>query len=219
MLQPFDVLQDSLPSPRWLAFLTNWGYLLLVTSSFLDCGLVLFAHLRQNDLLIDKSEMTWYLKLGWILYNVSTVLSVTITLLFYTLLTPGTSPNSILKHAINSVYALSNFFICAKPFRILHAFHSMIFSFTYLIFSVIYQEITDDVIYEILDWTSLPTAPLLGIGTVIIVIPLVHVILFVLYRVRLLISKKANCNKVTIQTERGKESVQNEVRHAETTHM
>lgn len=34
-------------------------------------------------------ELPWYLKIQWVLLNVSTVTAVVITLLFYSLLTPG----------------------------------------------------------------------------------------------------------------------------------
>ena len=104
------------------------------------------------------------------------------------------SANSILKHAINSVYALSNFLICAKPYRILHVYQSMILGAVYIIFSAIYQEISGDVIYDALDWTSLPGTPLMAMGVLFIVIPLVHIALFSLYRLRILVSTKL-CNK------------------------
>jgi hypothetical protein len=101
--------------------------------------------------------------------------------------------NSILKHAINSVYAISNLVVSAKTVRVLHVYQSVALSVVYTVFSVIYQEAGGGTIYEILDWNKMPNTILLTLATAIIVVPLIHLLCFTIYSIRVCASN--SCQK------------------------
>lgn len=103
--------------------------------------------------------------------------------------------NSILKHAINSVYALSNLIISAKAVRLLHVYQAVLLSVLYTVFSAIYQEAGGGTIYEILDWNKMPNTVLLTIATALIVVPLIHLLCFTIYSIRVFASNSCHQTK------------------------
>nr|XP_011443096.2 protein rolling stone-like [Crassostrea gigas] len=177
---------DDHPNPKWLSFLTNWGYTLLALSAVWDCVCTLYVNTTRKDLLADdaSSNLSWYLKIQWILCNVSTVTAVVITLLFYSLLTPDFTASSTLKHAINSVYAVLSLTVSAKPVRLLHVYQAVLFSVVYSVFSLVYQKAGGGAIYTVLDWDKMPNTVLLSLATVLVVVPMVHLVMFTIYRLR-----------------------------------
>ncbi|XP_061179102.1 protein rolling stone-like [Saccostrea echinata] len=180
--------EDDHPNPKWLAYLTNWGYTTLAMFSILDCVVTLYASISNEELLESDMEIPWYVKIQWILFNVSTVTAFVITVLFYTLLTPTLTANSILTHAVNSLYALSNLAICAKPVRILHVYQPVILALLYSVFSVIFHEAGGGTIYSILDWDKVQNTVLLSLGVIFIVVPLIHLVCFTIYKIRVFVS-------------------------------
>ena len=97
--------------------------------------------------------------------------------------------NSILTHAINSVYAIAGLVVCAKPVRILHVYQPVLFSVIYCIFSLIYQMAGGGLIYEILDWDKMPGTILIALGTAFIMVPTVHMVVFTIYKLRVFVWK------------------------------
>ncbi|XP_062589233.1 protein rolling stone-like [Saccostrea cucullata] len=191
--------EEDHPNPKWLSFLTNWGYTLLAMFSILDCVVTLYASISNKELLrIENDDLPWFMKIQWILFNVSTVTALVITLLFYTLLTPNLTANSILTHAVNSVYALSNLTLCAKPVRILHVYQPVTLAVLYTVFSVIYHQAGGGSIYDILDWDKVQNTVLLSLGVVFIVVPLIHLVCFTIYKLRVFASKSCCLGKTTV---------------------
>lgn len=92
--------------------------------------------------------------------------------------------NSILKHAINSVYAVLSLIVSAKPVRILHVYQAVLFSVVYCVFSLVYQKAGGGAIYTVLDWDKMPNTVLLSLATVLVVVPMVHLVMFTIYRSR-----------------------------------
>ncbi|CAG2205085.1 unnamed protein product [Mytilus edulis] len=111
----------------------------------------------------------------------------------------GGDPTSIEKHAINSVYVLLNFFICAKPVRLLHVIYPLIIGVIYVIFSVIYQVGGDGAaIYPVLDWDQAGTTIIYVVVLTCIGVPVVHMAFFAMYQLRIFIHDKC-CAKSGVQ--------------------
>lgn len=196
---------DDHPFPEWLSYLTNWGYTLLALSAVWDCVCTLYVNTTRKDLLADdaSSDLPWYLKIQWILFNVSTLTAVAITLLYYSLLSLDSTPNRILKHAITSVYAVLSLAVSAKPVRLLHVYQALLFSVVYCVFSLVYQKAGGGAIYTVLDWDKMPNTVLLSLGSVLVMVPMVHVVMFTIYRSRVMAwsyccPKRQVCDEVNV---------------------
>ena len=111
----------------------------------------------------------------------------------------ATDARSIEKHTMNTVFTVLNLLVSAKPVRLLHVYHPIIFIFIYGLFSLIYQSVTGDAVYSILDWLGNP-GPTIGYILVLflVALPLGHAILFGLYQLRLIIAKKC-CGHYSIK--------------------
>lgn len=111
---------------------------------------------------------------------------------------PDTSPNSILVHAMNTVYVSANVIICAKPMRVLHLVHPFIYGLVYLIFSVIYQKTTNNIVYVQLDWENMPQTALFMLGVLFLILPLLYFMCLVVTRIRTWAHKKLCGKKATV---------------------
>lgn len=111
---------------------------------------------------------------------------------------PDTSPNSILVHAMNTVYVSANVIICAKPMRVLHLLHPFAYGLVYLIFSVIYQKTTNNVVYVQLDWENMPQTALFMLGVLFLILPLLYFICLIVTRIRALVHKKLYGKNATV---------------------
>nr|XP_034305520.1 protein rolling stone-like [Crassostrea gigas] len=175
--------------------------------------------------------MTWYSKTQWVLLNVNNATSVIITLAYWTLIASSKCPSlldshrfnlevfffvdthatSINKHGLNSVYAIINIFLTAKPINITHMWHPVLFSLIYVVFSVIYQlGFGVPPIYTVLDWSKPTTALLTSVPLVFIGVPLCHVMFFILYRTRCVIFRKCCLEKDKAETSTRHSDLQDE---------
>lgn len=99
-------------------------------------------------------------------------------------------------HALNAVYVLLNLFVARVPVRFYHLFHSVIYGAVYIAFSGIYygaggtNEIGNPYIYSVIDWRKPGTAILYSIVVVLIALPVVHMLLYGVYLLRIFIHKK-----------------------------
>ena len=120
-------------------------------------------------------------------------------------------PLDIEHHAINSVYILLNFFVCAKPVRILHAIYPAIYALLFSVFTAIYQlGGNTPPIYSFLDWTK----PGLAVGYVAVLtfigVPVIHLTFFGLYKLRIFIREKCCSSDLpAIESTENKETVNN----------
>ncbi|XP_021365045.1 protein rolling stone-like [Mizuhopecten yessoensis] len=187
----WDAEDGDLPDSMWLVFLTNWSYLLLHIASTWDFISTHVVNLSQTNIKKGEREsMPWYLMVDWILFNTLNVVGFFVTIVYYGVLTTVASPSSINKHAMNSVFIFINFFLCAKPVRILHFYQPLTFILMFGIFSLIYQLSTGFIIYPFLDWYN--PGPTVGwvLGLGLGVMPLVHLFFYGLYHIRTLVHEK-----------------------------
>ena len=91
------------------------------------------------------------------------------TFFFFTF--SDTSPNSILVHALNTLYVSANLLICAKPMRVLHLVHPFTYGLVYVIFSPVYQKTTGNVVYVQLNWDNMPQTVLFMLGILFLILP------------------------------------------------
>ncbi|XP_059153671.1 protein rolling stone-like [Physella acuta] len=183
---------DDEGNEKWLIYLTNISYLMLVVQSVVY-AIVVIVHTSKGTLHPKNFETKtpWYLQLNWFLTTLSFDTAVVVTILYWTLVYTGRlGPLSMVTHAINSVYVISDIIIYAIPVRIFHVVYVALYALLYAIFSVIYYVCKGTntkslpYIYKALDWSN--TLPTLGLvaAVIFVAIPLIHLFQFALYTLR-----------------------------------
>nr|XP_022301651.1 protein rolling stone-like [Crassostrea virginica] len=197
LLMPY--YSDQWPNPLpWPLYLTNLGYALLGLFSICDCIVTIYVHVKRPDILSGTScESPWYIQLTWCLYNLNNVVSLTITLSYYGLLTVGFDPPSIITHMINAFFTITNILVCAKPTRLLHIYQPYLFSTAYIILSLIYHAAGGSAIYTVLDWNKISVALPTSVLVAFVLGTIVHILVFVLFKVRVLVRNRM-CNEKKI---------------------
>ena len=99
--------------------------------------------------------------------------------------------SSLQLHLVNTLLVLLEHAVSAVPVRVLHVLYPIIYGVIYMIFSLVYW--TGDhrrVMYDILDWNK----PAATVGFVMligfVVVPVIHLAIYGLYRIRLATYKK-----------------------------
>ena len=211
----------------WPVYLTNWSYTLLTCHLLLSAVIVLLNGVRTagchccgqttpfgNATLADDTRRTsygtahvtaarhralaWYVKLDWLLYEMSSVAAICVSIIYFTALYPQlhTSGPPGLEdfhlHGVNSIVVVLEVCLSAIPVRYTHVVYSIAFGIAYTVFSILFW-IGDNsrVIYpKVLDWNNPALTTGIAIGLIFIGIPLIHAVIFVLYKIRLAIYKK-----------------------------
>ncbi|XP_061186255.1 uncharacterized protein LOC133194283 [Saccostrea echinata] len=199
-LQPY-FNQEDLPYWKWFTKLTNWSYSILAIYSIVESVSAIYVFVYRKDIIKGEAESTpWYLQLVWVLYCLATTSAITVGLLFYLLLNDGNDASSILKHFINVVFVILNLVLTRKPFRILHFYIPIAYSFIYILFTCIYQKgFNQEEVYPVLDWNDIPNVFLYALGIPLLFIPLLVLVLFMLTFVRDTIGN--HCNKLCRKTD------------------
>ena len=183
---------------RWLIFLTNWNFLLLVLTQLFITALTFMDVFMEHRHPGANREWCWYHSVFRVMFSMLGGLTLTVTLLYWTVLTPRTSLLSVVTHAINAVVfiveiALSNIVISA-----LHLIYPIIIGIIYLIFSVIYtvsgggRGDGEPYIYKVLDWNATPGLAFgLSIAALVLCV-IFHFIVYGMYRLRTLVVQRSS---------------------------
>lgn len=123
-------------------------------------GAILTTLQYNNEL--DKHRMTKLFKVHWLLSNLSTVTSISVSLAYWpSYVGRDAGLNDVLTHAGNSVVLLVDTFVHARPPRYGHFIYPLSFAIVYLAwFSLPYQLLGGlnrdhkNYIYPSLDWTN-----------------------------------------------------------------
>lgn len=99
---------------------------------------------------------------------------------------------------MNTVYVAANVIVCAKPMRIPHVLHPLLYGLVYLIFSLIYQKSTDIVVYTQLDWDNMPQTAFFMLGVLLLILPFLYFMCLTVTRLRQLLCKKLCRKKTTV---------------------
>ena len=157
-------------------------------------------NLKSTTDLLDSQDCntTWYMKLTWFLSTIVYVFGIIVTIVYFSALFPyiGVTKGFIHDldvHAFNTLQIFIDMAIIARPVRLLHAIYPLIYGAIYLIFSVIYwsQDKKNNVLYPgVLDWNQ-PERTGLNMGLLAVLgIPLLQMILFGIFRLRLYVYKR-----------------------------
>ena len=139
----------------------------------------------------------WYHKIQWVLFNLGVNMAVVVPLLYWTLLYSGGSVDGINAntHLVNGIIALVDVSFSGVPVRVLHFIYPLMFSSAYVVFTGIYFAVDgtnvmgDPYIYPVIDYEKSPgSAAGWVLAGCLIIIPLVNLLLFFLYSVRLFIT-------------------------------
>ena len=133
----------------------------------------------------------------WILHEVSFAWALFITIAYWALLDANTGPFSINRHAINLVIMIIDLFLCDIPFRIWHFYHGSFGAAVYTVFSLILHGAGyTSAIYSVLNWASRIGFTIgLVLLTILVFIPITHLIGFGFYHLRWYIARSCLENK------------------------
>ena len=152
-----------------------------------NSGILDAIHYKSRD------KITWHMKMTWVFANVIYVSAPLVTIVYYVMLYTVEANNfmDFNIHLINSLLVLIDTCIVARPVRLLHVFHPLLYGLAYMVFSVIYwsEDKVNNVLYEdVLDfnrpWRTVIAVLVIGL----LVVPVVHLCQFGIYRLRLRIS-------------------------------
>lgn len=146
----------------------------------------------------DKNRMTKTLKVYWLLSNLSTVVSISVSLAYWPSYDGRDAGlNDYLTHAGNSVILFVDTFIHARPNRYGHFVYPLSFGIVYLIiFSLPYQlsgglnRDYKNYIYPSLDWTNNTKTAINSASMLIILLVIVHLVIAVVITARLYLHSK-----------------------------
>ncbi|XP_045198221.2 protein rolling stone-like, partial [Mercenaria mercenaria] len=137
---------------KYFIYVTNISYLMQSAFVFTDLFVTIYVNVKRKDIRNgDSTGLTWYVKLQWLLFNVTNSFSLLASIVYYTLLKVEFTYSSIYTH-LSSVYTILGLLFSAKPVQLLHFYQPMIPAVVYVVFSIIYHNSGGERIYPILDW-------------------------------------------------------------------
>ncbi|XP_069141437.1 protein rolling stone-like [Argopecten irradians] len=183
----FNATWDVHPA-SWLVYLTNWSYALITIHSFIDFLTASYIHFYKYGK--TEKKMLWYMKVNWVIFNMMNTSAILLTLTYWILLAKSTAATSINKHGINAVYVILCVSFTAKPIKLQHFYIPAVYNLVYIIFCTVYQSLSGHVVYSFLNWGENPVSSLvLSICYVFLCCPFMHLLLYGLYRLRMLIAR------------------------------
>ncbi|XP_055639296.1 protein rolling stone-like [Toxorhynchites rutilus septentrionalis] len=179
---------------KYFIYLTHWGILMCMATTVMGAALVArwYFHPEYSDKICDCEEMPATFKIYWMMHNITLIVSICITIIYWSILHNEEMPvdaNNILIHATNCVFMFIDLIIVAYPVRIWHMVQPICFGLIYCLFSVVYFLFggTDKkgrpFIYNVLDWQTPGRSMVTVVGTITLAI-IVHVLMFFVYKLR-----------------------------------
>ncbi|XP_029638392.1 protein rolling stone [Octopus sinensis] len=203
VLTIFCIQRDFDNVAKILAYATIWGYLSLSLTVLTDLAIVIcFQYIPRFKNRANGHSLHWSMKMLWLFSNISYSNGVLITCGYWLLLYHRGNGHhmylNVMEHALNSLYILLNIFITAKPFRIYHVWQDITAFLIYIMFSLVYffsggtTTRNTRVIYFFTDWNNPSVAIPFILLLLFVGLPIVHTILFSLYKLRLYITNRMN---------------------------
>ena len=144
----------------------------------------------------STDRTTWYMKLTWLLGNIFYTFGIVVTIVYFAAVHQGgTSYHDLNMHAFNTVQIIIDIVIVARPIRLLHVVYPFVYGMCYVIFSAIFwsQDKVNNVLYaNVLDWNNPGTTAIVIVVLAFGGIPLIHLLLYGIYRLRLYAFKQCN---------------------------
>ena len=133
-------------------------------------------------------------KIFWLLYVISANAGLLVTVGYWTVLFEEDEPidaNNITKHALNSVFMVTDTFLSSIPVRLFHSIYPLLYIVVYLSFTVVYWQLGgtniqgQPYIYKLLDYNNIEPSTGCLIGFFLLLIqPVLQLILFGLVKLR-----------------------------------
>ncbi|CAG9805098.1 unnamed protein product [Chironomus riparius] len=179
-------------------FLTNWNVILNGVSSLLLAIVATQYFFKVIKFDNDLNYMTTTLKAAWLLSTLSTVIAVSLSLIYWPLIYTGKDKglNDALTHAVNAISLFIDLFINAHPPRYCHFIQNLLFGLIYAIFSMIYtfcggiNRSEEPFIYSVLNWKYETSSAMLFAFLTLIFLIFIHCVLTACIHLRIWIHKK-----------------------------
>lgn len=147
------------------------------------------------SLAIFSGTVRWWHKISWMIRDVSIVSSYLVTIMFYSagVQSRTSMASSIHRHAISSCIHTMDLFVSKLPVRLLHFCYSSLYFFIYASFTLIlhWTGVKSRLYDKIVDWEMVPGISVVVFFSVVIIIsPMIHSLVFVLYRFRLFLAHR-----------------------------
>ncbi|KAK3103309.1 hypothetical protein FSP39_018386 [Pinctada imbricata] len=156
---------------------------------------------HQESITVDvRQSIPCLAILSWILSDVISVFALVVTLIYWMALYPSVNTtgasalfvyNDVNVHALNSVFILIEYFVSARPVRLLHFIYPAIYGCIYTLFALFYwlPDKQNHVLYSVLDFNRPPVVVLTVLGLAFIGIPLLQLFYYGLYRFKLFLKR------------------------------
>ncbi len=157
----------------------------------------------EVEIIAPVVYIPWYIKIQWAFFAIISNFAFIVTLVFFVALFPYMNDNQFAflidfhVHALNSIVIVLELCISALPVRLLHVIYPQCYGLCYVIFSIIYWAVDHkNVLYpRVLDWNHPGTTVGVVLVLALVGLPLVQLILFGLYRLRLYLYNKVYSNR------------------------
>lgn len=189
-------------------YLTNWNVILNTFSSLFGAVLVAIYYRRQITFDDDNRSMTTSFKAYWLLSNLSTVVCISLSLVYWPLIYTGRDKGLTddLTHAGNAIVLFIDIFFNAHPPRFGHFVYPLGMGIVYsYLFSLPYTLLggTDrdfnNFIYSVLDWTNdFNGALTFSLATMFFLI-FMHFVLTILATARVLLYEKRKSRRIIVE--------------------
>jgi len=200
---------------KYFIYLTNNGRLVACAAFIIEAVLVSLRWRREKSggkgIVEDDNRLPFVLKVLWTMCNISSSLSVMITLVYWAALYNPERHyldfENFSGHLLIAVAHVLDVFVSDRPWRMMHAIHAIIFGGVFGIFSFVYflaggtNYYFEPFVYHIIDWAH-PLRTLLVIGGVSVFLVIFHSIFFLMYKMRMVCSKRYRKRKERTKKDR-----------------
>jgi len=191
---------------KYFLLLANWGRILAVLTYTWEAILVTLRWRRELDGQVEVSITSGYAEVGsplplshrvlWLLGNINSNVSVLCSAVYWPFLynQEPLSFHNISGHGLITIINILDVLISDRPWRCLHAYQVQLFCLIYVLSNFAYVEgggtnIADQpYIYSILNWNQ-PFHCLITIFGVMLVLPFIHFMFILLYKLRGVIAR------------------------------
>ena len=152
-----------------------------------------YGAIDREDGVREKDNLQLRHKLLWFIYVISATGAIWITVGYWTVLVGDdvVDANNITKHGLNSVFMVLDTFLSSIPVRFLHFLYVLLYFIIYIAFSVVYWLLDGTnnqgkpYIYSALNYNDFsPTFGGLLVVFLLVVLPILHLILFGITKLR-----------------------------------
>ncbi|XP_028158828.1 protein rolling stone-like isoform X2 [Ostrinia furnacalis] len=189
------------PIEMFFLYMTHWGLLMVALESAF--GIAMCVKKPRKQLPDATFGLPWYVKVYWVLYNITIPVAFLITVFYWGILKTSNkiqnyAPNPVLDimlHGINSLVMFVELVFSGHPSRLLHIMQPLFFALAYLLFTVVYfyaggnDPWGNAFIYPVIDWSK-PEQTLVVVTLTALFLALMHLLVVAVAAARDAISRR-----------------------------